>query len=467
MRAPDLLRRLRLRLGVRLRSALAAGLVVAVASVLAGGVLLVTARGILLDNVTTSVNDRATQVTAALAGGDSSALTEALRPSAPQRSVVQVLNPASEIVAASNSVSTVSPMSALRPAVGQREWETRRLEIEQDSPFRIAATGVSTPAGPRIVLVAGSLDAVDDGTEAIIAALLVGLPLLAVVVGVATFLFVGRTLHPVEAMRRQAATITARNLHARLPVPVADDEIAALAATMNTMLDRIEAASAAQRRFVADASHELRSPLATIHANVDLLDAAGLAETPARSVRRIHAESARMARLVDDLLLLARADDQAVRLRRDEVDLDDLVYAERERVAAEHPSLHIEGGVEPVRVVGDPDQLHRALRNLVDNAVRHAGRAVVVSLAASDIHAEMVVGNDGPAIAAADRQRVFDRFVRLDDSRSRQGGGAGLGLPIARDIVVAHGGSLTVDPLADGAALRVRLPLPTPNTYGV
>ncbi|MFJ6198241.1 sensor histidine kinase [Micromonospora sp. NPDC092111] len=462
MRAPHLVRRLRLtlarRLGVRLRSALAAGLVVAAASVLAGGILLVTARGILLDNVTTSANDRATQVTAALTGGDSTALAAALRPSTPQRSVVQVLDPTGRVVAASNAVSTVSPISALRPAVGQREWESRRLEFEHDAPFRIGASGVSTPAGSRIVLVAESMDTVDDGTEAIIAALAVGLPLLAVVVSVATFLFVGRTLHPVEAMRRQAATITARNLHARLPVPAADDEIAALAATMNTMLDRIEAASAAQRRFVADASHELRSPLATIHANADLLDAAELAETPARSVRRIHAESARMARLVDDLLVLARVDDQALRLRRDEVDLDDLVYAERERVAVEHPDLRIEGGVEPVRVIGDPDQLHRALRNLVDNA-RHA---VVVSLAADDGHAQVVVGNDGPAIAAGDRERVFDRFVRLDDSRSRQGGGAGLGLPIARDIVVAHSGTVTVDALTDGAALRVRLPIPHP-----
>ncbi|WP_433288578.1 sensor histidine kinase [Micromonospora sp. CA-244673] len=469
MWAPHLARRLRLarRLGVRLRSALAAGLVVAAASVLAGGVLIVTARGILLDNVTTSANDRATQVTAALTAGDSTALAAALRPFTPQRSVVQVLDPAGRVVAASNAVSTVSPISALRPAVGQREWETRRLEIERDSPFRIVAAGVSTPTGSRIVLVAESMDTVDDGTEAIVAALVVGLPLLAVVVGVATFLFVGRTLYPVEAMRRQAATITARNLHARLPVPAADDEIAALAATMNTMLDRIEAASAAQRRFVADASHELRSPLATIHANADLLDAAGLAETPARSVRRIRAESARMARLVDDLLLLARVDDQAVRLRRDEVDLDDLVYAERERVAVEHPGLRIEGGVEPVRVVGDPDQLHRALRNLVDNAVRHARHTVVVSLAAGDGHAEVVVGNDGPAIAAGDRERVFDRFVRLDGSRSRQGGGAGLGLPIARDIVVAHGGTVTVEALTDGAALRVELPIPDPKTYGV
>jgi signal transduction histidine kinase len=262
-------------------------------------------------------------------------------------------------------------------------------------------------------------------------------------------------------MRRQAATITSKNLHTRLPVPGADDEIAALASTMNTMLDRIEAASTAQRRFVADASHELRSPLATIHANVDLLAAVGLPDDAVNSVGRIHRESVRMARLVEDLLLLARVDDHGLRLRREDVDLDDLVYAERERVAVEHPALRVLGGVEPVRVSGDPHALQRVLRNLVDNATRHTHGAVTISLAVVDGEAHLVVGNDGPVIPADDRERIFDRFVRLDDSRTRHGGGTGLGLPIARDIVIAHGGSLAVDgDAAAGAVMLLRLPLP-------
>jgi signal transduction histidine kinase len=443
-----------------MRSALAAGLVVAVASVFAGGALLVTARGILLDNINTAATDRAAQVAAAQGNGDTAALTAELRPSARERTVVQVLNPAGQVVAASDAIVGVPPMSPLRPAAGMRAREERRLAAERNEPFRIVALGVRTSAGLQTVLVAESVDTVDDGTEAIVGALLIGLPLLAVVVGIATFLFVGRTLRPVEAMRRQAATITSRNLHARLPVPATDDEIAALASTMNTMLDRIEAASAAQRRFVADASHELRSPLATIHANADLLEAAPLPDTSARSVDRIHTETVRMAKLVDDLLLLARVDDQGLRLRKDDVDLDDLVYAERDRVVVENPALRVEGGVEPVRVTGDPDQLHRVLRNLVDNAVRHARNSVTISLTSAGGEGQVLVGNDGPPIAAADRDKIFDRFVRLDDSRSRQGGGAGLGLPIARDIVLAHGGTLGVEDLADGAALRIRLPIP-------
>jgi len=459
MRDIALIRRLRRRLGVRLRSALAAAVVVVVASLLAGGVLLITARSVLLDNITTGATDRAAQVVTALRSdnGEPAAL---LRPSARERTVVQVVDASGRVVAASDALAGQAPISALRPRAGQRVREQRRLAFAHDELFQIVAVGVNTTSGARTVLVGESLDTVDDGTEAVIAALLVGLPLLAVAVGAATFYFVGRTLHPVEAMRAQAASITSRNLHTRLPVPAADDEIAALASTMNTMLDRIESASAAQRRFVADASHELRSPLATVQANADLLHGVDLAEAPARSVARIRRESARMARLVEDLLLLARIDDDVLRVRHEDVDLDDLAYAERERVALEYPGLVVNAVIEPVRVLGDPDALQRVLRNLVDNAVRHAAGSVSISVRSADDHAEVLVGNDGPPIPPGDRDRIFDRFVRLDDSRSRTDGGTGLGLPIARDIVTAHGGVLTVDDLDTGAAMRIRLPLP-------
>ncbi|GAB1644127.1 sensor histidine kinase [Krasilnikovia sp. MM14-A1259] len=450
--------RVRPRFGVRMRSALAAAAVVAVASALSGAALLVITRQILLDNVSTAAQDRAVQVTTAVRDTDPGTLTAVLRPGPRERTIVQVLDQSGRVITASEVIAGAPPMSPLRPAAGRRSAETRRLAEAHDDPFHIVAQGVSTAAGRRTVLVGESLDTVDDGTEAVVAALLAGFPVLAVVVGAATFFFVGRTLQPVEAMRRQAATITSRNLHMRLPVPAVDDEVAALAQTMNTMLDRIETASAAQRRFVADASHELRSPLATIRANVDLLETAGPAEQTARPVHRIHAESARMARLIEDLLLLARADDHGLRLRHEDVDLDDLVYAERERIALQHPDLRVDGDVSPVRVRGDADALQRALRNLVDNAMRHAREQVTIGLGAGGAEAEMVVANDGEPIAAADSVRIFDRFVRLDDSRSRTAGGAGLGLPIAHEIVAAHGGTLTADDRTEGAAMRVRLP---------
>jgi signal transduction histidine kinase len=450
--------KLRRRLGVRLRSALAAVIVVAAASLLAGVVLLATARAILLDNVNTAANDKLGQVTAAVQNG--SDLTTLLRPSLRDHAMVQVIDASGRVSVASEPEGATDPVSMLRPHLGQRLREIRRLPFAHDEPFQIVAATVNTPNGVHTVLVAESLETVDDGTEAIITALLIGLPVLALLVGTATFHLVGRTLRPVEDMRRKAASITSKNLDTRLPVPAADDEIAALASTMNTMLDRIESAAATQRRFVADASHELRSPLATVQANADLLGAADLPEPQARSVSRIRRESARMARLVEDLLLLARVDDHRLRIRHDDVDLDDLAYAERERIGVEHPQLTVHASIEPVRVAGDTDALQRVLRNLVDNAARHATATVSMTVRSTGNTAEVAVGNDGPPIAAADRDRIFDRFVRLDDSRSRADGGTGLGLPIARDIITAHGGTLTVDDLDQGAIMRIRLPLP-------
>ena len=453
-------KRLRRHLGARLRSALAAAGVVAVATMLAGGLLLITARSVLLRTVDTETSDRAAQASAILEGTDGSGLAAVVKPTTWDRSVVQVLDAQGRVVASSEALEGMAPMSPLRPKAGQKKQEERHFAPAGREPLRIVASGVPVSRGTWTVLVGESTEIVDDGTAAMVVALVVGMPLIAVMVGFATFLFVGRSLRPVEAMRRQAAGITARNLHTRLPVPPDDDEIAALAATMNTMLDRIEAASTAQRRFVADASHELRSPLATIHANVDLLLGEDLPDTAHRSADRIRRESVRMARLVHDLLLLARLDDNGLRVRREDVDLDDLVYAERDRISVEHPELRLCGQVEAVRVTGDPQHLHRALRNLVDNAIRHAHTAVTVSLTTAGGSAELIVANDGPPIPEEDRERIFHRFVRLDDSRTRLGGGgAGLGLAIARDIVTAHHGTLTAEP---PAAMRLRLPLPFP-----
>ncbi|MFB9238399.1 sensor histidine kinase [Plantactinospora siamensis] len=450
---------LRRRMGVRLRSALAAVVVVAAATLLAGAVLLTTARAILADNINNAATDKLGQVAAAVENG--SDLTTFLRPSVRERAIVQVIDASDSVAVTSEPDAGREPISALRPRRGQHSQEVRRLPFAHDEPFRIVATAVNTPTGTRTVLVAESLESVDDSTEAILIALLLGLPMMALLVGTATFRLVGRTLRPVEAMRRRAASITSKNLDTRLPVPAADDEIAALASTMNTMLDRIESAATAQRRFVADASHELRSPLATVQASADLLDAAELPEVQARSVARIRREGDRIARLVEDLLLLARIDDHRLRIRHDDVDLDDLAYAERERITVEHPHLTIHASIDPVRVTGDTEALQRVLRNLVDNAARHATTTMSLAVRSSGDTAELAVGNDGPPIAAADRERIFDRFVRLDDSRSRRDGGTGLGLPIARDIIAAHGGTLTVDDLTDGATLRIRLPLPT------
>jgi signal transduction histidine kinase len=241
-------------------------------------------------------------------------------------------------------------------------------------------------------------------------------------------------------------------------VPEKRDEISALALTMNEMLARIEAGHSAQQRFVGDASHELRSPLTTIIsalemavAHPDLLDDE-LAKTT------LLPEAHRMQALVDDLLLLARADERGLTMAHDDVDLDDLVLAEAERLSRE-TSLGIRTDIVPTRVVGDAPRLSRMLRNLLDNAARHATSEVSVCTLTCGEHVVLTVDDDGPGIAPADRERVFDRFVRLDAGRSRSSGGAGLGLAIVREIVAAHQGSVRIgDRPGGGTRVTVQLP---------
>jgi signal transduction histidine kinase len=297
-----------------------------------------------------------------------------------------------------------------------------------------------------------------------------GMPILTLVVGAATFWFVGRSLRPVEAIRARVAGITGRDLHARVPVPAARDEVGRLAETMNRMLDRLETASTVQRRFVADASHELRSPLSTVRAGLDILATASLPEGAATHVLRLQTEAERLAQLVSDLLLLARVDEHGLMMRRDDVDLDDLAYAERDRLATSYPRLAVDVRISPVRVTGDPHHLARALRNLTDNAARYANQRLSLRVWVDRDGAHLEVTDDGPGIPAADRGRVFDRFVRLDDSRSRTDGGAGLGLSITREIVAAHCGTIEIsDPAApgegSGPGVTVRITLPPELAY--
>jgi signal transduction histidine kinase len=456
---------LRRHAGVRLRSALAAAAVVAVALALAAVLVVTLTRTLLTSSLDAAATRRATEVAAAVSAGDDARLAQTLRAGPGEQTVTQVIDGAGTVVAASAAIEGEPPLSPLRPSPGQTLREKRALPVAEQEPFQIVAVGMDTPHGPRIVLAAQSLRPVLDSTRVLSTVLAAGLPLLVLVVGAATFLFVGRSLRPVEAIRQRVSGITGRDMRARVPVPAANDEVAALAETMNAMLDRLESAATNQRRFVADAGHELRSPLATIHAGLDILAAnAGLPDTASRHVVRLQGETVRLGRLVADLLLLARVDEHGLTLRHDDVDLDDLAYTERDRLALEHPRLRVKLSVSPVRVTGDPHHLGRALRNLVDNAARYARTTVTIGVSADPATAYVEVSDDGPGIPATERARVFDRFVRLDDSRSRTDGGTGLGLSITNEIVTAHGGTVTIADTDTGALLRIALPIRPKHT---
>ncbi len=247
-----------------------------------------------------------------------------------------------------------------------------------------------------------------------------------------------------------------------------DDEIARLALTMNRMLDRLEQAQRSQHRFISDVSHELRSPVASIRQHAEVALGHPDHTTTPDLAGAVLAEDLRLQRLVEDLLLPARVDEGSIELRRREVDVDDLVLDEA-RHLRDVTALRIETvAVSAGRVEGDAMSLRRVLRKLGENAARHARQTVALGLVTGDDVVTVSVDDDGPGIPEEERQRVFERFVRLDESRARDDGGTGLGLAIVAELVTAHGGSVTIGRSElGGAHVTVLLPVgvvrPTPT----
>lgn len=338
--------------------------------------------------------------------------------------------------------------------------------------FRVTKRGVVTPEGDMLVeqqavvvdatgqrytvAAARPLADIRRSVDELARVLKLVIPLLVIFLGGLVWFLVGRALRPVEHLRAQLAGISGATLDRRVSVPDADAEVAQLAETMNAMLDRIEESSARQREFVSDASHELRSPTSTIRTELEVaLHAPGATDWP-DVAGRVLGETERLNDLVDDLLALARFDEGAARIEQDPVDLDDLVLDELDRT---HRVPLRTDAVSAGRVVGDARRLAQVVRNLVDNAQRHAHSVVAAGVMPAGDRVLLTIDDDGPGIAAEDRERVFERFSRLDPGRSRLQGGTGLGLALVRRIVDAHGGSIVVgDSPLGGARFTVSLP---------
>ncbi len=384
---------------------------------------------------------------------------------------VQVVSASSKIVSSSTSLegnsSVPLPIPALwsgrLPSNGSRKVQQRIVSsltgVDEDPFFLLAVPttirpgldvtgsqlpGSSTSDTRYTVVVAVSLAGARSTTSTVMLALGVGLPVLVMLVGLLTWILTGRALRPVEAIRAEVAEITGKELSRRVVEPQTDDEIGRLARTMNSMLARLERSSERQRRFVSDASHELRSPLAAMHTEleVSLVHPSGV--DWAATAQDLLDEAERMQRVVNDLLLLARADESGLLPRREDVDLDEIVLAEVSRLRARGVvSVNITR-LAAARVAGNADWLARMVRNLIENAERHAAMAVTVGLSTDGSQVQLVVEDDGAGIPVAHRERIFERFTRLDEARSRDAGGSGLGLAIVSEIVAVHGGSIEV-----------------------
>ena len=442
---------------VRTRSAVASTLVVAICLLLAGGALLL----VLFRTLESSAQATAASRTAQLA--------DQLHTERAAELDRRCWRPTARSVWFRSSISP-EPSSRSRQVARQNPWwiadfppgstqSVGRVQIGPDWDLWVTAAGVETPSGPVTVLVGADREPVEDVIMTVATLLAIGGPIVIALVAFGTYRLVGAALQPVERIRARVSSMTHSKLAERIPVPAADDEVTRLAVTMNDMLDRLEASQSAQRRFISDASHELRSPLASItaaldlaHRRPDLLDQSLIDDSLLPEAQRMHS-------LVEDLLLLARADERSGRNIKIDVDLDDIVLAEAERVRS-LTHLKVIADVKPARASGDPSALSRLVRNLVDNAVRHAHDGIRLECAAVGGSARVLVSDDGPGVPAADRQRVFGRFVRLDTPRDRAAGGAGLGLSIVAQIIEAHHGTVSVDDSPSGGArFVVDLPL--------
>ena len=448
---------------IRARTTAAACAAVAVALLLTAVAVLAVMSSSLEGNVVNTARARAEELALL---EQKTRLPSVLPDSGEKGAVIQVVDERGNTLAASAQVIAGARLSSLRPGLGRTLSNTRTtLPItgdQQGDPFRVLAFGAQTPRGPITVYVGVSLDQVHENVLAVRQILLVMLPALLGVVGFTSWFVVGRALRPVDEITRQVADIRAGDLGRRVAQPPVDDEIGRLAHGMNLMLDRLESATERQRRFVGDASHELQSPLAASLADLEVA-LAHPGSTPWPDVAAgLVADNRRMTALVGDLLFLARSDDDALVPVRRPVDVDDIVRAEVSRLLARVTVGVDVSGVAPVEVHANPDQIVRVVRNLLENAVRHARSAVVVGLTRDGVDATLEVSDDGPGVPEEDRERIFERFTRLDDSRSRHTGGSGLGLAIAREIVEHHGGTIVVAPSDSGARLVVRLPLGAP-----
>lgn len=436
---------------MRLRTTVFATVVVAFALLIGATVVVRLQRDSMIASVDQAVQTHATDLATLVRNG---ALPASVAAGKQEDSFVQVVDGHGHVIAASDNIreEPVTVRGATTaPSIGTQDLAAL------GGQFRVATRRTTSPSGPVTVYVGQTLAPVQDATNDLITLLGSGVPVLLLIVAATAWLMTGRALKPVEEIRAEVAAISEDELHRRVPEPSTGDEISRLAHTMNAMLARLDDAYARQSRFVSDASHELKSPIAALRAHLEV-DLAHPERTDwFRAEDETLNEVIALQVLVEDLLTLAQLPGGSHQLRHEPVDLDDLVLREADRIRARTRVRVDLSGVSAGQVEGDPAQLGRAVRNLLDNAARHAASTVTVSVHEHDSTVEVHVADDGPGIPPEDRQRIFERFARLDDARTPHDG-TGLGLAIAREIVDTHRGTLLVEDNRPGARFVMRLP---------
>jgi signal transduction histidine kinase len=366
-----------------------------------------------------------------------------------------------QILTAGKVVAATSNVGAARSVVGNvalGSHTTTGLVVDPDAPFRVVEIA-RLAHGRQYEIIAGT--SMDDALDSIAStreALTGAVPALVLLVGLLTWIAAGRALRPVESLRADVELIATSGLDRRVEQTLGGAEIRRLAKTMNQMLDAVEQSARSQRNFVADASHELRNPLAALRAELEIA-LAQPGRTPwEQVVTNALGDTQRIQALARDLLLLAQLDVKPM-TSPVPVDLTELARSACEDLGPQVGDQVMITAHGPAVVQGHPAQLKRLVKNLIENAHRHAHTQVRLDVAVVPGAAQIGVSDDGDGIKQADLERIFERFVRLDDARSRDAGGSGLGLAIARQITERHGGTITAHSGSPGAIFTVTLPL--------
>ncbi|WP_433498039.1 sensor histidine kinase [Sphaerimonospora sp. CA-214678] len=439
---------------------LLATLLATVLMVPAGVLGMIVTRQALTDEMWTDAREQASITAAAVRSGR---LADPVMPQVSGIDLIQVVGPGKRVVASSPHARGLPPLSTVWPSGHDSREDVEACSAGGHDCVRLSAIRVGSQP---LVVYAGRPAAVTTGPRGFDLLFAAQAAILIALTGWGAWKIAGRILRPIEAIRAELAAINVHDLGTRVPEPPGEDELAKLAHTVNSTLSRIEQAKEttmralqSQRQFAADASHELRTPLAGLRAQLEearlhpeQTDVREMAEHALRDVERLQA-------IVSDLLLLARVSTSGPVEWRP-VDLGELVQDEIcQRGGRIQPRLSIEDGVM-VKVV--PGYVGRLVGNLLDNAQRHTRDTIEVSVRKVGLDAELTVDDDGEGVPPDERERVFERFMRLDTARSRDRGGTGLGLAIARDVALSHGGRLRVeDSLLGGARFVLRLPLMT------
>jgi signal transduction histidine kinase len=374
--------------------------------------------------------------------------------------MVQVLDSRNRVVSASvngDRLTAVVTPDEVAAAVDGQHPQIPGSRVGLDSPLRVSAAQAGPTGARRTVVVAQRVDDIEDSQRVLRLTLLATYPLLLLVLALIAWRVVGAALRPVEALRSTAERISGTGQDERLPVSASKDEVHDLAVTLNSMLDRLSASRARQRAFVADAAHELRSPLSSMRTQLEVAERLG---DGSELTDDLQAEVVRMTALVEDLLVLARLDQESSPSRPPlPVDLRELLTQVVDRQTGARVAVTT-GDLPEAVVLGHAEALRRVFDNLADNAVRHATTVVRVEAQLRDQAVEVLVIDDGTGVPEADRERVFDRFIRLDESRDRDAGGSGLGLAIVRELVHQAGGTVVLEDAEPGGLVaRVSLPL--------